>query len=46
MIGMRNIIAHEYGRVDLDLVWRTAQRDMPPVTEALERVVASLPPPR
>ena len=46
MIGMRNIIAHEYGRIDLDLVWRTAQRDMPPVTEALERVVASLPPPQ
>lgn len=46
MIGMRNIIAHEYGRVDLDLVWRTAQRDMPPVTAALEFVVASLPPPQ
>jgi len=46
MIGMRNIIAHEYGRVDLNLVWRTEQRDIPPVTEALERVVASLPPPQ
>jgi uncharacterized protein with HEPN domain len=46
MIGMRNIIAHEYGRVDLDLVWRTAQREMPPVAEALEIVVASLPPPQ
>lgn len=46
MIGMRNIIAHEYGRVDLDLVWRTVQRDMPPVAEALELVAASLPPPQ
>ncbi len=41
-----DIIAHEYGRVDLDLVWRTAQREMPPVAEALELVVASLPPPQ
>ena len=46
MIGVRNIISHEYGRVDLNLVWRTVQRDMPLVTEALERVVASLPPPQ
>jgi uncharacterized protein with HEPN domain len=26
VVGMRNIIAHEYGRVDLDIVWRTVQR--------------------
>lgn len=45
MVGMRNIIAHEYGRVDLDLVWRTVQRDMPPLVPVLERIVASLPPP-
>lgn len=24
MRGMRNIIAHDYGDVDLDQVWRTA----------------------
>lgn len=24
MHGMRNIISHEYGDVDLDQVWRTA----------------------
>ncbi len=46
MIGMRNIIAHDYGYVNLDLVWRTVHGDMPPVAEALELVVASLPPPR
>jgi uncharacterized protein with HEPN domain len=45
MIGMRNIIAHDYGRVNLDLIWRTAQRDIPPVVAALEKIVASLPPP-
>lgn len=46
IVGMRNIIAHEYGRVDLDQIWRTAHRDMPPLVSALERIVASLPPPR
>ncbi|MEK7752886.1 MAG: HepT-like ribonuclease domain-containing protein [Acidobacteriota bacterium] len=46
MVGMRNIIAHDYGRVNLDLIWRTVQRDMPPVVTALELVVAALPPPQ
>lgn len=45
MVGMRNIITHEYGRVDLDLVWRTVQRDIPPLVPVLGRIVASLPPP-
>ncbi|MFN0076293.1 MAG: DUF86 domain-containing protein [Prosthecobacter sp.] len=27
MRGMRNIIAHDYGDVDLDQVWRTASGD-------------------
>src|SRR5947208_14911550 len=26
MVGMRNIIAHEYGRVNPDQIWRTAHR--------------------
>jgi len=29
MRGMRNIIAHDYGEVDLDLVWQSAQHDIP-----------------
>jgi uncharacterized protein with HEPN domain len=28
MRGMRNIIAHDYGEVDLDLVWKTASTDL------------------
>lgn len=28
MVGMRNIIAHEYERVNLDQLWRTAHRDI------------------
>jgi uncharacterized protein with HEPN domain len=29
MRGMRNIIAHDYGEVDIDLVWNTATNDLP-----------------
>ena len=46
MIGMRNIIAHEYGRVDPDELWTTANRDAPILASTLEDIVAALPPPR
>jgi uncharacterized protein with HEPN domain len=36
IVGMRNIIAHEYGRVDLDEIWRTALRDAPKLVVALQ----------
>ena len=37
MRGMRNIIAHDYGEVDLELVWKTATADLPVLIETLER---------
>ena len=37
MRGMRNIIAHDYGEVDLELVWKTATVDLPVLIETLER---------
>ena len=37
MRGMRNIIAHDYGEVDLELVWRTVEADLPLLIETLER---------
>lgn len=37
MRGMRNIIAHDYGEVDLDLVWKTATADLPTLIETLEQ---------
>ena len=36
MRGMRNIIVHDYGEVDLELVWQTAEADLPRLIEALE----------
>lgn len=43
---MRNVIAHEYGRVDLDEIWKAAERAAPRLVSALESIVAALPPPR
>jgi uncharacterized protein with HEPN domain len=38
--GMRNVLAHGYFRVDLDIVWRTLQEDLPRLKEQVERVLA------
>jgi uncharacterized protein with HEPN domain len=46
IVGMRNIIAHEYGHIDLDEIWKTAQRDAPRLVMDLEMAVAKLPPPQ
>lgn len=35
MRGMRNIIAHDYGDVDLDQVWQTASHDLQALIESL-----------
>jgi uncharacterized protein with HEPN domain len=35
MRGMRNVIAHDYGEVDLDLVWQSVQRDIPALVARL-----------
>jgi uncharacterized protein with HEPN domain len=37
MRGMRNIIVHDYGEVDLDQVWQTATTDLDPLIARIER---------
>src|SRR5689334_18504678 len=41
MKGMRNIIAHDYGDVDLDQVWKTASNDLAEVITTLEQHFAA-----
>ena len=36
MIGLRNILAHEYGRIDHDKLYATAVKDIPQLITALE----------
>jgi len=43
--AMRNILIHDYDDVDLDIVWETAQRDLPPLITRLESYLAANPPP-
>jgi uncharacterized protein with HEPN domain len=44
LTGMRNILIHDYEDVDLNLVWQTAQIDLPPLIAKLEEYLAKLPP--
>jgi len=43
--AMRNILIHDYDDVDLDIVWDTVQRDLPPMIARLEAYLAANPPP-
>ena len=40
MRGMRNIIAHDYGDVDIEQVWKTATTDLDALIETLKRYFA------
>ena len=39
--GMRNLIAHAYYAVNLDTLWGTANNDVGPLVEALERALSA-----
>jgi len=39
IIGQRNILAREYGRIDPRLLYQTARQDMPSLIAALERIL-------
>jgi uncharacterized protein with HEPN domain len=40
--GMRNLIIHEYFRVNLNIIWETIQTDLPPLMEQLKALVERL----
>ena len=40
MAGMRDQLIHNYDSVDVDLVWKTLQKDIPTVIMVLTRVLA------
>ena len=39
MSDFRNVIAHEYFRVDLELVWRVIHRDFLPLRRRIEEIM-------
>jgi len=40
--GTRNALAHGYFKVDLDVVWRTVERDLPELEVQVEEAIQSL----
>ncbi|MCX7839145.1 MAG: DUF86 domain-containing protein [Anaerolineae bacterium] len=40
IMGMRDIVVHEYFGVDLDIIWQTVQRDLAPLQVAIRKILA------
>jgi uncharacterized protein with HEPN domain len=41
MVGIRNVLVHQYFRLDEEILWKATQEDIPPLIAALERLVSS-----
>ena len=39
---MRNIISHEYVKIDLEIVWNTVSGDIPSFLESIKRIVGEM----
>lgn len=42
MKGMRNVVAHDYGAVDPEIVWTTLKTDLPHEAEQIRRILDAL----
>ncbi len=42
MVAMRNVLVHDYGGVDPDEVWKTVERDLPPLKQQLLQLSGEL----
>jgi uncharacterized protein with HEPN domain len=41
MHGIRNVLVHEYFRLDEEILWRASLEDIPPLIEALKKILNS-----
>jgi len=41
IIGLRNILVHGYDTIDLDILWRIAEKDVPPLILQLEHLIST-----
>ena len=46
IVAQRNILAHEYGEVQAEIIWRVATGSIPDLIAALEPLIPPLPPVR
>ena len=42
IVGMRNIVAHEYFRVDYEIVWQIAQQDLEPLLNLVRSLLIEM----
>lgn len=42
IIGMRNILTHNYFEIDLDVVWSAVERDLPNLKQQIEAILQVL----
>lgn len=42
MIAIRNVLAHEYFGIDVERVWTTVERDLPPLRVAVDGLIAEI----
>jgi uncharacterized protein with HEPN domain len=40
--GIRNIVIHEYFRVNIEIIWETIQTDLPPLLGQLQELQSRL----
>jgi len=42
MVGMRNKVIHDYFGVDLEVIWKTLHEDLPPLQDAVAKILKDL----
>lgn len=40
IVGMRDMVIHEYFGVDMDIIWETVQRDLPPLKVVVQSMLS------
>ena len=44
IVGMRNVLIHDYVQTNYSLMWRTVKDDLPPFREQMAALYGTLPP--
>ncbi len=42
IIGMRNIVVHDYSDIDLSVVWDVVKKELPGLIQALQKIIQRL----